>query len=515
MSLTQYELAPVLTHNNHVLSQPEVAAHPTAAGRTTPEPIAPSKTRSAALTTTLACISFLNTFNTGTPTVALPAIAAELALPENLLLWPASVYALGLSCTLLLMGAVADVAGNRPVFLLGAGLYAAGTLAVGLARDAAQLIVFRALQGVAMSLCMPSAVSLITTTFPSGRMRNVAFAVFGGGSPLGFAIGLVLGGVFVQLSGWRTAFYTAAGINAVTVVLAWFALPRTTPVANILRPRLRLDRRRLGQRVPRAVLVTYSGSVMKKPYNIVLLITAVLLVPFFVFWVGRQERLGRPAIISNSIWQKREFTTVCITVFLVWSWFNAFGYWTTLFFQTTQGLTALEAAMRFLPMVIVGLLTNVAAGLVMDKVSAGNLVLVGGLLSAASPLLFAVQGPEWTYWAAGFPAMCLSVVSTDLLFNVSNLVITNSFPSKDQALAGGVFNTVTPLGNSVGPAVTAMIASSVTRAKMGRAGVDESSATLQGYRGAFWACFAAAVISAVISTVGLRKAGKVGMKKDV
>ncbi|KAK7427034.1 hypothetical protein QQZ08_006461 [Neonectria magnoliae] len=519
MSLTQYELEPVLVRDGHVPSQPEATPQHTA----TPEPIAPSKTRSAALMATLACISFLNTFNSGTLTVALPAIAAELALPENLLLWPASVYALGLSCTLLLMGAVADVVGTRPVFLLGAALYAAATLAVGLARDAAQLIVFRALQGVAMSLCMPSAVSLITTTFPSGRLRNVAFAVFGGGSPLGFAIGLVLGGVFVQLSGWRTAFYMAAGINAVTVVLAWFTLPRTTPVAN-MRHHFVHGFDWVGVASANVCLalfsyifaqITYSGSVMKKPYNIVLLIAAVLLVPFFVFWVGRQERLGRPAIISNSIWQKREFTTVCITVFLVWSWFNAFGYWTTLFFQITQGLDALEAALRFLPMVIVGLLTNVVAGLVMDKVSAGNLVLIGGLLSAASPLLFAVQGPEWTYWAAGFPAMCLSVVSTDLLFNVSNLVITNSFPSKDQALAGGVFNTVTQLGNSVGPAVTAMIASSVTRAKMGDAGVDESSATLQGYRGAFWACFAAAVISAVISTVGLRKAGKVGMKKDV
>lgn len=44
------------------------------------------------------------------------------------------------------------------------------------------------------------------TTFPSGQLRNVAFATFGGGSPLGFAMGIVLGGVFVDYASWRTAY---------------------------------------------------------------------------------------------------------------------------------------------------------------------------------------------------------------------------------------------------------------------------------------------------------------------
>ncbi|KAH6895940.1 integral membrane protein [Thelonectria olida] len=525
MSSTQLELEPVRLNEGQtsqsLFEAIEISpSHPAASA----EPAAPSKTRSAALIATLACASFLNTFNSGTLTVALPSIAKQLDLPDNLLLWPASVYALGLSCTLLLMGAIADVVGNRPVFLLGSILYTACTLAVSLSQTGAQLIVFRALQGIAMSFCMPTAVSIITSTFPSGKPRNFAFAVFGGGSPLGFAIGLVLGGVFVQVSGWRTAYYLATGINAVATILAWFTLPKTTPVENV-RDQFLYGFDWVGVISANACLallsyifaqVTYSGNVMKQAHNIALLVIAVLLIPFFIFWVGRQERLGRPAIISNSIWQKREFSIVCITVFLVWSWFNAFGYWTTLFFQVTQGLDALGAAVRFLPMVIVGLATNVVAGFVMDKISAGKLVLVGSLLSAASPLLFALQDPEWTYWAAGFPAMCLSVVSTDLLFNVSNLVITSSFPSKDQALAGGVFNTVTQLGNSVGPAITAIIASSVTHTEMGESkGVNEADATLKGYRSALWTCFGLAVVSGAVSTVGLRKAGKVGMKKDV
>lgn len=111
-----------------------------------------------------------------------------------------------MSCNLLLFGSVADIVGNRPIFLVGNMLYTAWTLAVSLSRTGNQLIAFRTLQGVAMALCMPTAVSTITTTFPRGKLRNVAFATFGGGNPLGFAAGLVLGGVFVHRANWRTAY---------------------------------------------------------------------------------------------------------------------------------------------------------------------------------------------------------------------------------------------------------------------------------------------------------------------
>lgn len=491
--------------------------------------VAPSRTRSAAIMLTLSCISLLNTFNTGALTATLPVIAKDINLPSNLLLWPASVYALALSCTLLLMGAIADMVGNRPIFLLGTFLFTGWTIAVALAQTASQLIVFRAMQGIAMSFCMPAAISTITNTFPSGKTRNLAFAIFGGGSPLGFALGLVLGGILGQVSSWRTAYYMAGGINAVVFVIAYFNLPASgaTLAGTELRQKLLHEFDWVGvasASISLALLsyifaeITYSGSVMDKPLNIVLLVIAVLLVPFFIWWESYQERRGHPAILPNSIWLRREFSAVCITVFLVWCWFNAYGYWCTLFFQEIQQLDTLQAALRFLPLVAVGIGTNVVASMVMDKISAGWLAILGGLLSAAAPLLFALQDPSWSYWKAGFPAMILSVVSTDLLFNISNLVITTNFPSKSQALAGSVFSTVSQLGNSIGLAVTAIIQASVTDSTSGSGRGTHFSydySTLEGYRAAFWTCFAAAIISTGISAFGLRKAGKVGLKKDL
>ena len=98
-----------------------------------------------------------------------------------------------------------------------------------------------------------------------------------------------------------------------------------------------------------------------------------------------------------------------------------------------------------------------------------------------------------------------------VLFTASNLVISNAYPAEVQALAGGVFNEICQFGNSVGLAVTAAIAASVT-AHSGTS--DPAEALLQGYRGAFWTIFAATFLVLPISYFGLAKGGLVG-KKDL
>lgn len=266
--------------------------------------------------------------------------------------------------------------------------------------------------------------------------------------------------------------------------------------------------------------ITLTPSTLKEPTNITLLTIAVLLVPAFPLWMARQTRLNRPAMIPNSLWRRAEFTAICLSVFLTWAWFNAYGYWTTLLFQDHQHISALSTSLRFLPLVVAGVLTNVAAGLLVDKVSANVLVLVASLLSALSPALLATPSLDTgNYFPAIFIAMVLSPISSDILFNVSNLVITNIFSAETQALAGGVFNTLSQLGNSVGLAMTSIVASAIAarRYEVGdgeEAKSTHAEATLEGYRAAFWCCFAAALCSCAISVWGLRRSGKVGLKRD-
>jgi hypothetical protein len=81
-----------------------------------------------------------------------------------------------------------------------------------------------------------------------------------------------------------------------------------------------------------------------------------------------------------------------------------------------------------------------------------------------------------------------------------------------QALAGAVFNTVAQFGTSIGLTVTSVIAASVT-SNSTYAAKQSLKALMHGYQAVFWACFAAMVAACGAGAVGLRKVGKVGLKR--
>jgi predicted MFS family arabinose efflux permease len=83
---------------------------------------------------------------------------------------------------------------------------------------------------VAISLCLPTAVSILTNNFVAGRQRNVGFACLGLSQPLGFSFGLILGGVVVDTAvGWQFSFYLTAGLMALLFVVSIWLLPRDKP----------------------------------------------------------------------------------------------------------------------------------------------------------------------------------------------------------------------------------------------------------------------------------------------
>lgn len=172
---------------------------------------------------------FFSSFCNGIIVVGLPAMQHELGLQESLLVWPTSSYYLTAGSCLLLAGSIADVVGTKRVNLVGSLLAAAFALGCGLARTEGQLIGFRAVQGLANAIITPSSISIISNNVKDGRPRNLGFASMGFTQPLGFCFGLVLGGVFIDTVGWRSAFYLAAAASIALVVVGVWALPKDLP----------------------------------------------------------------------------------------------------------------------------------------------------------------------------------------------------------------------------------------------------------------------------------------------
>lgn len=409
------------------------------------------------------------------------------------------------------------------MFLSGCFLQCFMTLACGLSKNTAQIIAFRSFSGIAASFCLPSAVSLINEVFPPGKERNITFAMMGGAQPFGFGIGMVLGGVFTGTIGWQWGFHVAAIINFFMFILAAWQLP-PTPSAHKhhIWSRLATDIDWLGLLLASGFLAMLSYvisaltgdlTVMRKPVNISLLVLSFVLLGAFVLWVGRQERLGRPALIPNSLWQHKGFSCICFNVFCVWAAFNAFEQYANFFFQDVQGNSPLGTALRFLPAPVSGALANIGVGLLVHRIRGDWIVVLTSIVSALASLLMAIINPNWSYWRCAFVAQFFNPVGADGMFTVANLLITSMFPPGEQGVAGGVFNTISQTGKSVGMALTLLIAQQVT-ANSSYEDKTSPEALMHGYRAAFWFCVALIVASLLVSVWGLRRIGKVGLKKD-
>ena len=274
----------------------------------------------------LSTLTFLTSLTTGIVVVGLPRIAADLDLPQKLYLWPTSVYGLTAGSTLLLGGAIADVVGARSVDLTGCTLLGVFTLGLGLSQTGIQLVIFRALQGVGSAMHMPSSVSLVTQYVPSGKRRNIGFATLGLSMPLGFSVGLVLGGVLVDTVGWRIGFYVTGGVMLALAGCGLKLVPADARQQNVIKKlRTEIDWIGAGIACGSLALFSYVLAILSADSNnithvstIIMLIVSVLLMLAFPVWMRFQEKRGQPALIPNSLWTNVPFSSICALMILIW-----------------------------------------------------------------------------------------------------------------------------------------------------------------------------------------------------
>ncbi|KAI3570814.1 major facilitator superfamily domain-containing protein [Fusarium oxysporum f. sp. albedinis] len=413
--------------------------------------------------TYLCGMNLTSSASNGLIVIGLPRLTKDLKLPPSLAFWPSSVQGLTTASTLLLTGAIADVLGPRPVNLSGCILNCIFILTCGLVKNGEQLVVLRALQGIATALHLSSSVALVTQVQPQGRERNVAFACLGLSQLLGFSSSLVVGGILIDTLGWRSGCLISTGIDQVR-----------SPLALV-------------------------------PLSLSMVATAL-----FVYWMHSRVKRNRVALIPNGLWKNLSFTSICITVALSFAVLNSLDLVTSLYFQEIEHLSALEAAIRMLPSTVVGLALNITTGLVVHKIRANWLVAFASLISAGSPLLMAVIQPDWPYWKCAFPAQILMPFSIDVLFTIGLIIITEVFTEEQHAVAGAVFNTAAQLGNTMGLALMQVISTWVT--KQQETAKPFTKALMEGYRATFWAMLALLLVCSIVGAIGLRRAGKVGLR---
>ncbi|EKM51512.1 uncharacterized protein PHACADRAFT_101624, partial [Phanerochaete carnosa HHB-10118-sp] len=358
---------------------------------------------------------------------------------------------LSYGCFLLLCGRMADIWGSKRMFLFGSAWFSVWSVATAFAKNPPAFIVFMALQGIGSGVCHSFLFYIISSYFEAGKKKNRAFAFLSTGQPIGFIIGMILGGFLSESTvSWRTIFWLQAGLGAVLCMLGWFILPKDDITQ---RYSIGLDwigailgTTGIGMLVSDLAESTAKPKGWASPFIPSLLGTSVLLLISFVLWELRREAKGQSVLLPMSMWTQpgTKMAPVILLVFFSWWGFNTLSYYIPLFFQQVQGLSPLQTVLRLVPMGISVWQILVVAGLVCAMVSLDPTCTRPRLLTPgqASSINFALVDVDATYWSMLFPCSVLLPI-LDVAYTVANIQVCSSFPAHSQALAGSIFNVAT------------------------------------------------------------------------
>jgi len=390
--------------------------------------------------------------------VALPSIQRELNFAATDLEWVVNAYAIAFGGLLLLGGRTGDTFGRRRMFIIGALMFTAGSMAGGLATSSTFLIAARAAQGVGAAILAPTALSLLAATFPQGAQRNRALGVYSAVSAGGGGIGLLMGGVITNYLSWRWIMF----VNVPIGLLLAFAAPRVL-IRGEGKPG-RLD-------LPGALTVTAGVSLLV--YGLARVAThdwsdgltratLAIAVTLLVTFVALESR-GRHPLMPLRIFANRNRSGAYGLSLAIGAALSGMLFLLTLFLQNVLGFSPLQAGFAFLPTalgVVVGAgLTSRLIGRVGPRVP----MTTGALLAATGMFWLSAVTAHANYFADVLGPLVVLAIGLGMAFVSTSVTAISGVEPNESGLASALLNVGRQLGGSLGIAIMGTIATTVTR----------------------------------------------------
>ncbi|WP_375385895.1 MFS transporter [uncultured Microbacterium sp.] len=394
---------------------------------------------------------FMATLDNLVTTNALPVLHAELGATVEQLQWFVNAYTLTFASTILIASALGDRFGRRTVFLIGIGIFAAGSIAAALSTDPTQLIVARAVQGFGGAGVLPLSLALLAGGVSAER-RPLAIGIWGGISGLGVAVGPLVGGAVMSGWNWQAIFWLNVPVAVIAIPLALYAL------RNDFGARGRIDvfgAALAGAGVLAIVLGIVRGN--DDGWSSVPVVTelalGVVLIAGFLLWQSR----SRAPIMPLRLFRDRSFSVTNVVGFAFS--FGTFGAIFILiqYMQVVQGASPLEAAVQTTPWTLAPMVVAPLAGIFAPRIGT-RLLLVGGLFlqGVALAWLALLLSTDLDYAALVVPFI-MAGVGMGLVFAPSATALLATLGVIDHAKASGVNSTVREIGVALGTAVMTAI----------------------------------------------------------
>jgi EmrB/QacA subfamily drug resistance transporter len=458
----------------------------------------------------LCAVQFLDVVDSSIMNVALPSIRRDLGFSAQGLQWVLSGYLVTYGGLLLLGGRAGDLLGRRRLLVAGTVVFAACSLAGGLAVDAGMLVGARLGQGAGAALMAPAGLSILTTSFSAGDDRNRALGLWGAISGLAAAAGVFLGGVLSQGPGWRWVLFVNLPVCALILIGAYRLVPGGRPAA-----------RPAGFDVPGAVLATAGmlllvHALVRAPEQgwgsartIGELATAAVVLAAFTGVELRQ----RDPLFPFSIFRVKGLAASDAVQMIAFAAFVSVFYFLTLYMQNVLGFSPIRSGSAYLPVTVGIVVAAAVSSQLFARIGTRPVILAGALIAAAGVWYLSRIPAHGTYPENLLPGLVLMAIGIGAVLVAVTTAANAGVPSDKAGLAAGLLNASQQLGIALGLAIFSAIATARTSTLL-TTNTPRNVALTEGFHRALLACAIFLLAAAVIAVRATNTRGEPAQPGD-
>ncbi|MEU3068785.1 MFS transporter [Streptomyces sp. NPDC006906] len=426
---------------------------------------APTTTRVVLLT--LAAGQFLMALDSSVMNVSIATVAEDVDSTVTGIQGAITAYTLVMAMLMIPGGKVGALIGRKRAFMIGCFLYGCGSLTTALAPNLPVLLVgWALLEGIGAALILPAIVALVAGNFTVER-RPAAYGLVAAAGAVAIAVGPLIGGVATTYFSWRWVF-----AGEVVLVLGILVLARqVADAAPGRRPRIDLagavlSALGLGIFVFGVLRSDQWGWFRPKPDApsllgvspvVWLMLAGLFLIWMFLRWEARLVGKGGEPLVNPALLENKQLTGGLTMFFFQYLVQMGVFFVVPLYLSVALGLSALKTGARILPLSLTLLAAAMLIPRLLPDVSPRRVVRIGILaMFAGAVVLMAALDADAGAEIVTIPLLLIGLGMGALASQLGSVTVS-AVPDEQSAEVGGIQNSVTNLGASIGTALAGSI----------------------------------------------------------
>ena len=400
--------------------------------------------------------TFLGRLDQTIVNLALPKIILDFGITVSSAGWIATAYILANAIFVPIWGKLGDTIGRKKVYILGFLIFILGSVLAGLSWNLSSMIVFRIIQAIAGSADYPTAMAIITVTFPAGKERTQALGLWSASFAAAAVFGPLIGGPLIDNFSWRSVFLINLPIGIIGLVMAlsyikesvsdkasaifdwWGAITLGISLSALV---LVLDRGLDWGWLSLSSFISYG----------------VMIISFIIF--TRVEKKCPEPIIDFKFFKIPTFVNTLVNNFVVFMGMMGGIFLIPVFASTYLGLDATHTGILFIPMAAMMMIFSPLGGSFAGKVEPRYIIALSTVVAAIGLYLFSYLDARSTVWGIIIP---LSIMAAGLGFGMAQRtsLIASIVPENEVGVASSVLALVRNIAGAFGIALFGTILSS-------------------------------------------------------